>query len=86
MPELDPLVTKAKEYQAHSGMTDERFAREVLRITPGYWSKLRRGIAAGSGGKFVRAMLTRFPELAFSSASGLPVVIDKPAKRAAQPA
>lgn len=76
MQDLNPLVEKAKQMQVKAGMTDGRFAVEVLHLSPGYWSKIKSGNAKGKGGKFVQAMFTRFPDLAFSLPPSIPIGVN----------
>lgn len=66
-----PLVREAMALEAalYPGVSDERFAKTVLGISPAYWSRLRAGKAAG-GGRFMRNLLRRWPHLALTLSDG----------------
>lgn len=73
-PELDPLVREAIKIREklYPQLDDDTFARQILAISPSYWSKIKRGEVSGRGGRFVRHLLRRFPHLALFLASDFP--------------
>ncbi|MAG35322.1 MAG: hypothetical protein CL878_03610 [Dehalococcoidia bacterium] len=65
MDRLTPLVCYVLHQQERFGMSDGQFAREVLGLSPAYYSYLKRGGRQGKGGKFIASVVARFPDAAF---------------------
>lgn len=62
-PPADPFLAELVERERSSQLTAERFAHDVLRVSPGLWSRTKRG-QRNVGATLIRGALRAFPELA----------------------
>jgi hypothetical protein len=69
------LVTRAEEIQRSYGMSDRRFAREILEIAPSLWCMVKAGKRPPTG-RFALNLIRRFPDLALLLPSDSVVVND----------
>lgn len=70
---VDPLVPRLIAVQELYGVNDSTFARSVLQMTPGTWSRLKSGQRQG-GGKFTRRAFAVLADPASFLPSNVPVV------------
>ncbi len=61
---MDELIKAVGEAQKKRGLSDRKLS-QLLGIDPAHWSRIKRGLAPASGGKFLTAVTREFPELHF---------------------